>query len=102
MLGYIQWATNEGVKRLNPNEHLAYWLQEQGYQIQLLVMAPKGGAVAPENYIPDGWQLQLQVTRTRAQAGAAANGQQVGVVTNGQTDTSYPSDRVSDMGITAQ
>lgn len=78
---------------MNPNEHLAYWLQEQGYQIQLLVMAPKGGAVAPENYIPDGWQLQLQVTRTRAQEKVA---------TNGQTDTSYPSDRVSDMGVAVQ
>lgn len=72
---------------MNPNEHLAYWLQEQGYQIQLLVMAPKGGAVAPENYIPDGWQLQLQVTQVKR---------------NAQTDASYPSDRVSDVGAPAQ
>ena len=46
---------------MNPNEELAYWLQENGFQIQLLVLAPRGGAVSPENYIPEGWKLQLQV-----------------------------------------
>lgn len=50
---------------MTPNEQLAYWLQENSFQIQLLVIAPRGGAVSPENYIPDGWKLQLQVTETK-------------------------------------
>ena len=50
---------------MTPNEKLAYWLQENNFHIQLLVLAPKGGAVSPENYIPDGWRLQLQVMDTQ-------------------------------------
>jgi hypothetical protein len=46
---------------MTPNEKLAYWLQENNLQIQLVVLAPKGGVVSPENYIPDGWRMQLQV-----------------------------------------
>lgn len=64
---------------MTPNEKLAYWLQENNFQIQLMVLAPKGGAVSPENYIPDGWRLQLQVTE------------------NEKTPDANPSSRVSDL-----
>lgn len=52
---------------MTPNEALAQWLEENEYLIQLVVIAPRGGAVSPENYIPEGWRLQLQVTEKNAQ-----------------------------------
>lgn len=64
---------------MTPNEKLAYWLQENGLQLQILVVAPRGGAVNPENYIPEGWRLQLQVTE------------------NEKTPDANPSGRVSDL-----
>lgn len=45
----------------NPNEKLTQWLKENEYQLQVMVMAPRGGMVMPENFVPEGWRMSIQV-----------------------------------------
>ena len=56
----------------SPNERLNEWLQENGLMLQVIVAAPRGGSVAPANFIPEGWHLSVQVVEQPKQVEAAS------------------------------
>lgn len=48
-----------------PDQLFAEWLQENNFVVQAVLAAPKGGAVNPENFFPDGWRLVISVVEAK-------------------------------------
>lgn len=44
-----------------PGLLLQQFLEQHKLTIQAVARAPKGGFVNPENFLPDGWRLEVQV-----------------------------------------
>lgn len=59
----MQSESNQPTK--TPDQLFAEWLQEHGFAVQVVVVAPKGGQVNPANFIPDGWQVVIGVVEAK-------------------------------------
>ncbi len=49
----------------SPDQMFAEWLTANGFVAQAVLAAPKGGAVNPENFFPDGWRLVISVVEAK-------------------------------------
>lgn len=48
-----------------PDQLFTEWLTKNNFVANAVLAAPKGGAVNPENFFPEGWRLIISVTEAK-------------------------------------
>lgn len=59
----MQSESNQPAK--TPEQLFAEWLTTNGFVVNAVLAAPKGGVVNPENFFPDGWRLIINVVEAK-------------------------------------